>query len=919
MALDLQLFNQAPGSFNPQRTPDITQELDRSNSILRESARVQAQGELNNIELQNKVDVQNQLSTLSKLQDFSKTAFDALDTYQKRREKEVEAEFYAKALRGEVALGDPVTYEAKKAVQGAKDSAIGSLAFEALSNGAPPASVMRLYELSGAKRRGAEKGILRLKAMEYNVALNDFTQQLGSLPPEQQDAALQNFQRDFINKNGLTDFQPEAFVELFGEATLNAQGRAIASARQQYALNTSQEVMDAKQEEYEADHNVLGFIEGISGLYTENGALGRSGAWDVWEKKTKQMIDAGLISLEDLDEMGGQIDPQTGKRLDERWKTRFALLKQQVQDEQIEGMRRQDAVNDNAFNEAEQMALQDMGDPSNPPTDAAINEVQNALWEKYRRRSNKLDELKQGFTLDAQDRAEVNSKIQRKAELGILTPQDLQHLPWEIQQKWSSVAAQQAGAPKGETKAQLDAIENAVWNLPQIKASPSGKLDPVAQLVVGSLQNDFRRRYAQYLQQGMPSASAAEQAGAEMVDYFNKSQGTTGGKYFVDPKTGKFVNFMQTGNWSGGGKAFLSKITTIKQVLGTVGWNGAISSPGLFLSEAEARSLGTSGVFQVPPLVQYYSNKYNRNPIEIINAQRKAMGMPEFDLTPSIKAVQGLDSRTQGLINRFPSPNRLSRAGGGSGGFQSFEASLVPNGLGKVIEKAAKANGLDPALLAGLLDHESIGFNPDVIAGRKLSPTGAVGIAQIMPESHPGVNPKDPIASIKYAAQYLRQLRERFGSLNLAIYAYNAGPGNVERYNGPIPGNAESQNYLKNVLKSTAKYRKNPELWSSGLLGRGRFRVIEHITGDRTSSHYRSDHGGSNYHEHIAFKTQAERDQAISLYKSLGYRVTSIDRPGDSGYHGAGLAIDVAPPLDLPTDKISEAEWSRKARSVIGL
>ncbi len=918
MALELQLFNNAPGGFQPQKGPELRGELDRAGSILRETAAVQRQGILDNVRIESEAEAAQTVRNMEMLKGFSDTAFKFVDDYRKNQEKELEAEYYAKALRGEVSLGDPIQYEAEKLQDAAADQNISALAWNAQANGAPPATAMRLFELSGAKRRGAEKGILRLKALEYNVALEDFSRQLSTLPPGQQEAALAKFQRDFINQNQLTQFRPEAFVDLFGEATIAAQGRAIAKARQQYAINTGEEVLDAKLSEYEANKDVLGFINGTTGVYTENGPLGRKGAWDLWFKQTKEMIDAGRLSIEDLDDMGAQIDPETGKRLDKRWATRFGLLKQAIQDEQIEGYRRQETLDDSAFEQAEEMSLSEFSNPANPPTDAQIDEVQSALFQKYQRRSTRLDELKQGDTVDAQQRKELDASLKRRAELGILMPEDLRHLPWDIQQKWSSVAQQQGGAPKGEIKAQLDAVENAVWNIPSVKANPQGKLDPVAQLVVGSLQNEFRRRYAKYLQQGMEPAAASEQAGAEMVDYLNRSQNTPGGKYFVDPKTGKFSTFMQNGNWSGGAKDHLNRVETIKQVLGSVGWNGAISSPGLFISEAEAKAMGSSGVFQVPPLVQYYSNKYNRNPMEIINAQRKAMGMPEFALTPSLKAAQGLDQRTQGLINRFPSQNRFIRASGGRGGFPTFESSLVPNNLGKVIESAAKANGLDPALFAGLLDHESMGFNPDVIAGRRLSSAGAVGVAQIMPQYHPGVDPKDPVASIQYAAKYLKQLREQFGSLNKAIYAYNAGPGNVERYGGPIPGDRESQEYLKNVLKATAKYRKNPELWSSGLLGRGRFRVVEHVTGDRTHPNYAEDHGGRNYHEHIAFQTKAQRDEAIKLYKSLGYRVTSVDR-NDGGYHGAGLAIDVAPPLDLPMDKMSEAQWSRQARAVIGL
>lgn len=108
--------------------------------------------------------------------------------------------------------------------------------------------------------------------------------------------------------------------------------------------------------------------------------------------------------------------------------------------------------------------------------------------------------------------------------------------------------------------------------------------------------------------------------------------------------------------------------------------------------------------------------------------------------------------------------------------------------------KAATAKyGLPAGLLSRIASRES-GYNPNAV-----SPAGAVGLMQILPRAHPGVNAKDPLASIDYAAKYLRQLFEQFGAWTLAVAAYNAGPGNVRKYGG-VPPFKETRAYVAAIL-----------------------------------------------------------------------------------------------------------------------
>jgi soluble lytic murein transglycosylase-like protein len=123
---------------------------------------------------------------------------------------------------------------------------------------------------------------------------------------------------------------------------------------------------------------------------------------------------------------------------------------------------------------------------------------------------------------------------------------------------------------------------------------------------------------------------------------------------------------------------------------------------------------------------------------------------------------------------------------------------------GAEITQAAQANGVDPALLAGLIKQES-GFNPHAGSG-----AGAQGLTQLMPGTAKtlGVNnPFDPAQSINGGAKYLKQQLDAFGGdVTKALAAYNAGPGAVQRFNG-VPPYAETQNYVRAVQANAASFR----------------------------------------------------------------------------------------------------------------
>lgn len=125
------------------------------------------------------------------------------------------------------------------------------------------------------------------------------------------------------------------------------------------------------------------------------------------------------------------------------------------------------------------------------------------------------------------------------------------------------------------------------------------------------------------------------------------------------------------------------------------------------------------------------------------------------------------------------------------------KASPRPSGAWAAeAERAAKRHGVPVPLFHALINQESR-WNTNAV-----SPKGALGLAQLMPPTAAalGVDPHDPVQNLDGGARYLKAMFLKFGNWRLALAAYNAGPGAVERYAG-VPPYAETTHYVATVLK----------------------------------------------------------------------------------------------------------------------
>ncbi|AMY11159.1 Soluble lytic murein transglycosylase precursor [Luteitalea pratensis] len=118
----------------------------------------------------------------------------------------------------------------------------------------------------------------------------------------------------------------------------------------------------------------------------------------------------------------------------------------------------------------------------------------------------------------------------------------------------------------------------------------------------------------------------------------------------------------------------------------------------------------------------------------------------------------------------------------------------------KTIEAASATHGVRPELVRAVIQVES-GFNP-----RARSRVGAMGLMQLMPATAADLgvdNPWDPVQNINGGVAYLGSLIREFGDEVLALAAYNAGPGAVNRYGQRVPPYRETQDYVQKIARKT--------------------------------------------------------------------------------------------------------------------
>lgn len=128
------------------------------------------------------------------------------------------------------------------------------------------------------------------------------------------------------------------------------------------------------------------------------------------------------------------------------------------------------------------------------------------------------------------------------------------------------------------------------------------------------------------------------------------------------------------------------------------------------------------------------------------------------------------------------------------------------NSVKATIVKHAIEMGVDPAIALSIARAES-GFRHEARSSH-----GAVGVFQLMPSTarRMGYNPYSLNDNIKAGITYYKKMYNMFGSVELALAAYNAGPGNVKKYNA-VPPYSETRRFVSKIMTDVNKQKANPD------------------------------------------------------------------------------------------------------------
>lgn len=207
-------------------------------------------------------------------------------------------------------------------------------------------------------------------------------------------------------------------------------------------------------------------------------------------------------------------------------------------------------------------------------------------------------------------------------------------------------------------------------------------------------------------------------------------------------------------------------------------------------------SSGQSSAMQRAVQMNNYVNKYNDTwvPADKINiqSQNDRTQIQSFD-----KVLQ--DSAKVKFGDLLTKPVTKVNASIYTAQANSAEKLTPRQKIQDIVSRMSKKHGVDEKLVNAVIKQES-GFNPNA-----KSKVGALGLMQLMPSTAQGLgvtNPLDPEQNVEGGVKYLKSMLNKYnGNIILALAAYNAGPGAVDRYDG-VPPYKETQNYVKSILSN---------------------------------------------------------------------------------------------------------------------
>ena len=937
-------------AFNPYETGSIVPQLQEQAQRTARNNQRYKEGLDQNVEALRQTAKNQQFANRQYEQEFEQLSkfSQTLNEYfteeaNKRNQREME-EGIAAAYTDGISPEQETALERAEAQLSADNAVSQDAAGQALDQTGSYETSRRVANMSGWRAYGYSIGRAQIAGDEYGawIATQMDGMQFGSTAEAQ--AAATELRMQFMRDRGLIGADVAVLNKYLFPNMRKGETRAMRAVMEGIAQDQSAMDYQSAISKFYADKDIGSLISTLSNTLASDGSrLGYARTHKQVRQILADAVKDRTLTEQQVRAMGNQVVPLAaakGKTFAEFYP---GLINGAIRDAQVarrndDKVEREEIIRDadNAVLELYKEIIENPGEY----TEGDLEKLQLEYQMRTGKPSPLLDELIKDYSTSAVQKEKDRKALQKLADEGRLKPYHLNGVAPELKKEFLPIAQgirNASGNPRNTQKVDeaLKSIRTTVAK-GMDEISGDGSVGMRNGMVVQELQDMFLNKLAEY--EAAMNSNPIQAAMQDVLDYYireggkltPKAEGNENGRYWKGNGKDNYLDIIASE-----AGADRQKLQEMNELVGRLKNNTGLLKTEPVLEEEilagfEESVMQSGGIgVQLPPMVRFLAKELNLDPYDIINDQRAVLGMPPMQ-SPSYEWKEEQTQKGKDLLERFQSSFRSTRAQAmaqqrnGAG----FDPRIVQ--YGEIYQQVGAQLGMDPGLIAAMAEIES-GHNPTNISYNGSS----FGLMQINKAAHPGFfnsgDWKDPLRNAQYGAQYFQGLIQRYGGdLEAAAMAYNGGPGNYDAWarGERIPAAVEREmvNHGRKFMRAYSKYQRTA--LNSPLSMRGDFEIRQIVSTDRR---YQGDndprtvydpagHGGDDMHQHYEFATVRQAELAKALYERLGYRVTSHWRPNDlDSAHSHGVAIDVAPPLDLPRTAQAEQEWVDEANAVIGI
>lgn len=811
------------------------------------------------------------------------------------------------------------------------------------AKGADPHSVAYLRSLNPARRAGREKAMAQMMSQNYGSWLDrqfetnkEFKLVLPGpegnreLTPSEATTSAEKaafmtaLMPDYLKQNGLHG-RSSAFL---AEALLNmrrAQDNILARTRQAEAKEYNQQLVDtARDSAFDNPGDPVTSMQYFRTLARSKDAngnpIGLAGARKVWLQEIFTATDGEgnfRYQQEDIDKILAQpFDGPDRTPIGDRYSPEIAELKRERSNLQNKLYQEQETTQAREFGELNDLTREWLNNNWDGSSEAL-----DPLVEKFTREGNGEGlKMLQTYQTDLSNEGRNDKMYEEiwadKLAVGVLTQEEVKkaNVSSKLKLSWMQRAQQseQSAMPAEMRKAAEEYLKSSLaGRLGEV--STSTIKDPTYHRAVYAATRKYMSDYMFAMQK--PGATP-DQADAYALGIFQKEFQQESGKYGITKLNGDRY------------KPYFSRFTVAPKSQAThpltfareqikADPNALQTKP--LLDEGELRRISAavkSGrSFTIPKSAQYLANMLGGvSASDVLNAQMKFYGIDQIPIKAYEQSIAAVDPLYQRLLTYTPNRTRAEIAAVGSGISGAVAAKRVQ---GKV---NTPAEILSTYLAAGGDQKRAVLMTAIAMA----ESSGRQDAARSDTDVHGWFQVRYPVHVDKLRALGITsraQLLDPTNNTKAAIAILNSqGLGAWEAYT-----NGAYKRFLPAAEAAMKSYGQGP--WRQG--PNMNFNVVQYLTGDTKYRHptngnqfyYAPDHGGSNYHEHVGFRTRQDRDQAVAMLKREGIKIGSMNDGvhADGSLHYEDRAVDLPMPHHIPPGSREERAYSARIRRLLGI